>query len=62
MKKLLLFLLLIEIISCTQKKNIPDVSSIKINLKVERFEKDFFSIDTNKVSASLDSLNIKYPS
>lgn len=62
MKKLFLFLLLIEIVSCTQKKNIPDVSSIRIDLKVERFEKDFFSIDTNNVVASLDSLNIKYPS
>ena len=49
-------------IACKSKKPIPDVSAIKINLKVERFEKDFFAIDTNQVSASLDRLNEKYPS
>lgn len=62
MKNLFIFLIVIGIISCKQKKNIPDVSSIKINLKVERFEQDFFKIDTNKIDTSLDSLNIKYPS
>ncbi len=62
MKKELILCFIIFTFTCKSKKNIPDVSSIKINLKIERFEKDFFSIDTNKIAASLDSLNIKYPS
>ena len=62
MKKFLFLLLIVSAVACKNKKHIPDVSAIKINLKVERFEKDFFAIDTNHVSAALDSLNIKYPS
>ena len=48
--------------SCKNKKNIPDVSAIKIDLKVERFEKDFYSLDTNNLVESLDILNQKYQS
>ncbi len=50
------------IISCGNKKNVPDVSNIKVNIKVERFEKDFFNLDTSNVSKSLDEINKKYPS
>jgi len=59
MKKLLLLFLVVSVISCNNKKNIPDVSSIKIDMKLKRFEKDFFVMDTNAVAASLDSLNEK---
>jgi hypothetical protein len=45
---------------CTSKKNIPDVSSIKIDLKILRFEKDLFALDTANLSPSLDVLNQKY--
>jgi len=48
--------------SCKNKKNIPDVSAIKIDLKVERFEKDFYGLDTNNLVESLDILNQKYQS
>ena len=46
--------------SCGGNKT-PDVSAIKVNLQTQRFEKDFFAIDTNNVTASLDKLQEKYP-
>lgn len=47
--------------SCGDKKNIPDVSKIKINLQVQRFEQDFFAIDTNHLLEGVQQLAIKYP-
>jgi hypothetical protein len=47
---------------CKSKKNIPNVNSIKIDLKIERFEKDLFAIDTTTLSHSLDILSQKYAS
>ena len=60
MKKWLTIGILIFEFSCTGKKNIPDVSSIKADLKLQRFEKDYFAIDSNRTEASLDSLNNRY--
>ncbi len=47
--------------SCNSRKNIPDVSSIKINLETKRFEQDFFAMDTTKVAESIKSVFKKYP-
>lgn len=47
--------------SCTGRK-IPDVSGIKVNLQLQRFENDFFSVDTNHIDQSLQQLHNKYPS
>lgn len=58
---LLLSTLLFVITSCNNKK-VPDVSHIKINLQIERFEQDFFKADTNNLSKYFDSLNAKYGS
>jgi hypothetical protein len=46
--------------SCTGKK-IPDVSAIKVDLELQRFEQDFFAIDTNHVDQFLQNLHNKYP-
>jgi hypothetical protein len=46
--------------ACNSKRKIPDVSGVQVNVKVDRFEKDFFSIDTNKVEASLNALQTTY--
>ncbi len=62
MKNLWLFIALIFLLSCKNKKHVPDISNIPIQLTTERFERDFFNIDTNHLSASLDTLSIKYPS
>jgi hypothetical protein len=48
-------------VSCNGNKNIPDVSSIKVNLQTRRFEKDFFAMDTTKVAESMKSVLQKYP-
>ena len=42
-------------------KNIPDVSHIDVDIKIKRFEKDLMQLDTNHVSAGVDSLLEKYP-
>ncbi|MGI8582281.1 MAG: hypothetical protein ACR2KX_08790 [Chitinophagaceae bacterium] len=59
MKGIYFILLLCILFSCNNN-NIPDVSNIKIELKVQRFEKDFFSIDTNNILNELQRLRIKY--
>ena len=56
---LLIFLLFI--LSCQQSRRIPDISSVQIQFSVERFEKDFFAIDTLHIETSLDELSKKYP-
>jgi len=48
--------------SCTHKKDIPDVSGIKVNLTVKRFEQDFFALDTNNIMPQADKLIASYPS
>lgn len=52
---------LLFFVSCKNGRNTPDVSDIKVTLQVQRFEKDFFTIDTNNISASFPSLQQKYP-
>lgn len=59
--KYLLFFTFIILLSCNNKKEGPDVSGIDINVTVKRFEKDFFSMDTTNMDASLDNLNAIYP-
>lgn len=46
--------------SCSGNTN-PDVSDIKINLSTERFEQDFFSIDSQHMTGQIDSLVARYP-
>ncbi len=55
------FLAFFILVSCNSNKNIPDVSSIKINIETKRFEQDFFAMDTTKVSESMKSILQKYP-
>ena len=61
MKKAGLVLLVIAGLFSCKDKNIPDVSNIKIDLTVKRFEQDFFAMDTNRVMPSLQHLSEKYP-
>ncbi len=63
MKRLTVFIALIAILeSCSNNSKTPDVSNIKVELTVERFEKDLFSVDTNNILISLKQLQNKYPS
>ena len=51
----------ITLAGCNSGVNAPDVSGIKVELQTERFEQDFFAIDTNNVFVSLQQLQAKYP-
>ena len=59
------FLLLVStgllLLSCNNRSKGPDVSAIKVDLVLERFEKDFFEMDTSNISQSLNKLRNKYP-
>lgn len=60
MKNCLVLLLIAALWACKDKES-PDVSAIKVELKTERFERDFFAADTNNLSVSLDAIYKKYP-
>ncbi len=63
MKKIVFALLLLTFLgSCKEKRNIPDVSDIKVDINLLRFEQDFFALDTNHLSAGIDRLQEKYGS
>ena len=47
--------------SCNNGDKAPDVSNIKVDITVKRFEKDFFSLDTTHIDAGLTALQNKYP-
>ena len=62
MKKVILFLfVLIAFAACKNEKNTPDISGIKVSLAVQRFDEDFFSLDTTNVQRGLANLQAKYP-
>lgn len=61
MKNLLPLFLIVTLIACNDKTNAPDISGIKVDLKVERFEQDFFAIDSNATKQGLSQLQQKYP-
>lgn len=62
MKKTVLVLLLaVSFFACKKRKGIPDVSHINVDLQLKRFDRDFFTIDSNDVMTGLQELNRKYP-
>lgn len=61
MKRFVSAVVLSIIIFSCNNKHIPDVSGIKIDLKVQRFEKDFFAIDTNNILQEMQRLHNSYP-
>jgi hypothetical protein len=61
------FLLMALIMSCgwagcSNNNKTPDVSDIKIELTTERFEREFFNLDSSQFQLQLDALIAKYPS
>ncbi|MEO7924045.1 MAG: hypothetical protein ABIR30_10220 [Chitinophagaceae bacterium] len=62
MKRSGLFLFLVlSLFACKNKKTIPDVSNVKVDIKLDRFDQDFFAIDSNNILPGLNQLNSKYP-
>lgn len=61
MKKVVIaFLFAVVLVSCGNDTDIPDVRHVKVDLTVQRFEKDFFAMDTGNLDASLQQLHNKY--
>jgi hypothetical protein len=46
--------------ACTENET-PDVSKITASIRTDRFDKAFFSIDTNRLDVSLNKLQQQYP-
>jgi hypothetical protein len=55
----LVLLLFIALFSC-KDNSIPKVSGIRINLVTDRFEQDFFKLDTNNLLPSLQKLHARH--
>ena len=49
------------IVQHKSKKGIPDVSRIKADISLERFDQDFFSIDTNNIPFGLQKIQQEHP-
>ena len=62
MKKNCVAILFISLfLACNNKKGIPDVSGIRVDIPVERFDQSFFSIDTNNIRAGLQKIQQQHP-
>lgn len=54
-------LLLCTWLACKTGEEVPDVSGIKVNTVVRRFDRDFFAMDTNRLPDELNRLRQRYP-
>lgn len=63
MRKILLISLPLVMLSACgeEQQKAPDVSGIKVELSLQRFDRDFFSMDTTNMTASLQRLQQQYP-
>lgn len=61
MNKLIVFALAIMLFSACGNNNVPDVSNIKVDVRISRFEKDFFAVDTIHIMEAMNSIQQKYP-
>jgi len=62
MKKIICVAAIVALLAgCGRSRKIPDVSNIQVELKWQRFEQDFFAIDTNAILPSLFKLRQQYP-
>lgn len=60
-KIICLFISYLFLSSCNNQSKIPDVSKISVELSLQRFDVDFFKIDSNNIQQSLLQLEKKYP-
>jgi hypothetical protein len=61
MFRIYLFALILLLSACGRDANKPDVSGIKVDLNLERFEQSLFKIDTNNIPQGLADLRNAYP-
>jgi hypothetical protein len=62
MKNYLVAIIIFLFSSCKNEKPAPDVSGIKVPLQLQRFDQDFFSVDTNNIPSALNRLQQSYGS
>ena len=56
-----LFILFLFVSCTSDRKDIPDVSGIKVDIGIQRFDEDFFTMDTLEMEKGLSGLEVKYP-
>lgn len=61
MRQILLLAIIVSLVSCGTKKKRPDVSNIKVDFTIERFEQPFFKIDTNQLVSGLAQVRQQFP-
>jgi hypothetical protein len=61
MKNVIVFSVLFLLTACNGGDSGPDVSHIKVNLELKRFDEAFFKLDTNNLQQSLAQLQNQYP-
>ena len=61
MSRFIIIVLLASIFCSCGNSKAPDVSNIKVDAAIGRFDKDFFSADTSHIVQSLDAVQKKYP-
>lgn len=62
MRNTALIFLVVALFACTNKASkAPDVSKVEVNLAVQRFDADFFSLDTLNMNNGIATLEQKYP-
>lgn len=62
MQKIFFFIFVLTFLICCNNETGPDVSAIKIDIPMERFDQDFFKLDSNNLDTELPALQKKYPS
>lgn len=60
-KAVLLFFVIAVLFACNNKKKAPDVSGIKVDLVIERFDRSFFVLDSMDLIAGLRRLQEQHP-
>jgi hypothetical protein len=61
MLRVIFLIIFVFVISCNNNKDKPDVSDIKVDVIIERFEKKLFEIDTINIDNGLAQLNKEFP-
>lgn len=51
----------LSFLACNNKKGVPDVSGIKVDIPVVRFDRSFFVIDTLRLQPDLQRLQLEHP-
>jgi hypothetical protein len=54
-------LFLSSLLACKSGEEVPDVSKLEATTALQRFDKDFFSMDTTKLPEELNRLRQRYP-